>query len=236
MNSSPRRFGRRVAFVGGLAAISLAFGGSVASATDTDFEGPVEAAISNDGEVVLQPGTYYEEDSIERELAELGFASLDGAPDRTDPGQDVSPIGPGTCVGCYFGSYETKSNGTRTKVTKAFVRHLTPAWAKANSYSWGSAVTISSSLSASIGPSAGAVAGAIGVSASVTRTWSVAVSIPASKTRFSKLSLRSDFYSSPVKSRLVQKAALRPTLYGPWKHATHMAPIAGGQYLVVTYQ
>ncbi|MGO2140230.1 MAG: hypothetical protein ACTH30_07430 [Leucobacter sp.] len=236
MATTSSRLGGKLTFVASVSILSLVSGSSVAFANDDDWQYPVEATTSSGGEVILQPGEYYEEGDIASELAELGFETLDSELGALGPEGEASARGPATCVGCYSSSYETKTNGTRTRVYKAFVKHLTPAWAKASSYSWGRDVTVASSLSASIGPSAGAVAGSIGVSASVTRSWNVAVSIPADKKKFSKLSFRSDFYSTPVKSRLVQKAVLKPTLYGQWKSATHMAPISGAQYLVVTYQ
>ena len=237
--AAPERFRVHTFVIVGLVAASLTCGGSAAMAEEIVGGEPqleaVDSTADGGGEAVLQPGQYYDQASVDQELAELGFTTLDGEPESTDLNPEISQKGSGSCVGCYTSSYQSKKNGTQQTKGMLFVRHLTSAWAKATSYTWSQDTSVSATLSASIGPSAGAVAGSIGVSASKTASWGVAVNIPVDKKKYSKLSLRSDFYQTPVKARLVQKAALKPTIYGPWKTATHMAP-TNNQYLTVTYK
>ncbi len=79
-----------------------------------------------------------------------------------------------------------------TKVKKR-VRYLTGSWAKASSYQWSKSNSATSTVSSDAGASAAGISSSLGVSNSVTTTYSVAITIPADKKKFSKLAFYSDF-------------------------------------------
>lgn len=137
-----------------------------------------------------------------------------------------------SCIACIGGvRRETRKVSGPVYYSKRHVRDLTTAWAKASSYTWSQSTTVSSTLSASIGVSASGVSSTIGVTSSTTQSWGVSVTIPATKTRYSKLALRSDYNRYYVKSRTVVGGKA-----GAWKYAYLYSPVKGRQYLMVKYQ
>lgn len=222
----------------GAAVVSMAFSGTAAFAVDGSSEdvapAPVEAVSSGNSVVELVPGEYRDDASNIAELESLGFTTLDTPVELTEGGVSAK-AGPPTCVGCYARSWETQSTGSKVAQGQVFVRYLTSAWAKSSSYTWSKETSVSATLSASIGPGAGSVAGSLGLSVTRTQSWGVSVTIPTDPKKFSKLTLRSDYWKTPVRSRSVDKAFLKPTIYGSWKAATLMSP-TNNQYLTVTYQ
>ncbi|HZH61004.1 MAG TPA: hypothetical protein VEY70_15870 [Metabacillus sp.] len=114
---------------------------------------------------------------------------------------------------------------------KKFVRYLTGSWAKASSYTWSKSNSASSTLSADVGISSGEVSSSIGVSNTVTTTYSVAITIPADSSRYSKLAFYSDYNKRYVRVRLYNTQGL---LYSD-KYAYHYAP-RKDTYLQVVYQ
>lgn len=76
-------------------------------------------------------------------------------------------------------------------ISKKFVRYLTGAWARSTGYSWSSSTTVSSTIDAGVGMSAAGASSNLGVSASVTKSYSITVNIAASSGKYSKLGLAS---------------------------------------------
>lgn len=113
---------------------------------------------------------------------------------------------------------------------KRFVRYLTGSWAKANSYIWTKSLSASSTISNELGLSASSISNKIGVSNTVTTSYSVGITIPASSSRFSKLGFYSGYNSRYVK---VDKKVLGVT--ASTKYGYHYAPTKD-TYLQVVYQ
>lgn len=82
---------------------------------------------------------------------------------------------------------------------KRFVRHLTSSWAKASSYTWSKKQSATATISGELSASAKVISSKIGVSNSVSTSYSVAITIPANSSRFSKLAFYSDFDRRYVK-------------------------------------
>ena len=129
-----------------------------------------------------------------------------------------------------YNRFVSKVSGP-TKVSKKHVRYLTPTWAKASSYTWGTTTTVTSTLSTTVGVSAKEASASIGVTNSVSQAWSVSISIPASSTRYSKLALLSDYNLYKIKVQEYYVGVPQPA-----KYADLYSPIKGGQYLSVKYQ
>ena len=191
------------------------------------------AANSGAGEGGFQPVDAAEEEvdqvDVERELSMLGFESLDQRDEALAQGARS------TCALCYSRTYQVHRLGRTENVRRAFVRYLTPAWAKASNYTWSSTTTVTAGLSASVGASSKFVSSSLGFAYSPSQSWSISIQVPAKSSRFSKLALRSDFKRTPVRVRAVNRARFKPTLYGKWKGATHVAP-GSSQYLAVVYK
>ncbi|MBK5497383.1 MULTISPECIES: hypothetical protein [unclassified Peribacillus] len=117
-----------------------------------------------------------------------------------------------------------------TKVKKR-VRYLTGSWVKASSYQWSKSNSATSTVSSDAGASAGGISSSLGVSNSVTTTYSVAITIPADKKKFSKLAFYSDFNKRYVRVLLYNFNGI---LYSD-KKTNHYAP-RKDTYLQVVYQ
>lgn len=86
---------------------------------------------------------------------------------------------------------------------KKFVRYLTGSWAKASSYTWSKSQSASSTISSNVGVTAKGISNSLGVSNSVTTTYSVAITIPASNSKYSKLAFYSDYNKEVCQSKIV---------------------------------
>ncbi|MEU4013945.1 hypothetical protein AB0E56_01650 [Microbacterium sp. NPDC028030] len=118
-------------------------------------------------------------------------------------------------------------------ISKKFVRYLTGAWARSTGYAWSSSTTVSASIDSSVGMSAAGASSNIGVSASVTKSYSITVNIAASSTRYSKLGLASNFNRYYVKSAYFQDG--KQLAGSSWSYGYLYAPTKD-QFLIVYYQ
>lgn len=118
-------------------------------------------------------------------------------------------------------------------ISKKFVRYLTGAWARSTGYSWSSSTTVSSTIDAGVGMSAAGASSNIGVSASVTKSYSITVNIAASSGKYSKLGLASNYNRYYVKSANHLNGKLLPG--AKWTYGYLYSPTRD-QYLVVYYQ
>lgn len=134
-----------------------------------------------------------------------------------------------TCSGCGTGTYISKVSTSRVNARHA--QYLTGSWAKADKYTWTTTVTTTATLSSSVGVSAKTVSGQIGATYSTAKGFSVATSIPASPSRYSKLALRADYNKHYVR---VTKKAHSVTI--STKYTYLYSPIKGTQTLYVRYK
>lgn len=109
-----------------------------------------------------------------------------------------------------------------TKVIKKFVKYLTGSWAYSDGYTWSKTNTTSVTGSGeSTVEFAKQVAGKLGLSVSRSTSYSVAVSIPANKSKMSKLGFASDYtkyvydYKQYKDTTLITSS--RDTYYAPEK-------------------
>lgn len=80
------------------------------------------------------------------------------------------------------------------KINQEFEKYLTASWAKAESYTWSKSNTVSYSVSGDIQKEfAKKIVAKVGLNLSHTTTYSVAVTIPANSSRYSKLGFASDY-------------------------------------------
>lgn len=114
---------------------------------------------------------------------------------------------------------------------KKFVRYLTSSWAKASSYTWSKSQSASATISSDVGVSASGISSSLGVSNTVTTTYSVAITIPANSSKYSKLAFYSDYNKRYVRVRLYNTQGM---LYSD-KNTYHYAP-SKNTYLQVVYQ
>lgn len=133
------------------------------------------------------------------------------------------------CIVCGGVRYEVATISGPTTVKK-FVRYLTGSWAKANSYTWSKSQSASSTTDANVGITATGISAQLGVSNTVTTSYSVAITIPASSASFSKLA----FYSKYNK-RYVRVKSYISGVYSSTKYTNHYAPHKD-TYLQVVYQ
>lgn len=136
----------------------------------------------------------------------LTFQSVDTQTGLVNPGLSISNglITPFMTRGYifnnvgYIGTNLVVSRAMATSdanLSKVFVKYLTTSWAKASSYTWSE----SNSVGWSISPGAtfdvaDTVRVSLNLSASRTTTYGVAITIPASSTKYSKLGFASDFF------------------------------------------
>lgn len=168
--------------------------------------------------LLIFPGVVLGNDDVEQQNVELGESVLVEG-ELSEP--EFNTLAAHSNVGTLSGP---------TKV-KNFVRYLTSSWAQASSYTWSQSQSVSSSVSSSVGMTAGAISNSLGVSNSVTTTYSVAITIPANNSRFSKLAFYSDFDERYVRVRLWNTQGI---LYSD-KNTYHYAP-RKDTYLQVVYQ
>jgi hypothetical protein len=116
-------------------------------------------------------------------------------------------------------------------VTQWWVKYLTSVWAMAQSYTWTSTTTATATLSTDVSLSAANVSTKLGLTASRSRTWSVGITVPASSTRYSKLSLLSDYDRRYIQTWITVDSKLS----GSYKYAYLYTPTVN-QYIKVTYK
>lgn len=129
------------------------------------------------------------------------------------------------CIACIGQSTKVTVTSGPTKVTKKFVRYLTGSWAPADKYTWSKTNTASSTLSADIGLTAKEISTKLGISNSSSTSYSTTISIPANKSKLSKLGFYADF----------NKRTVRTERLGTKKTGTHYAPTKT-TYLLVAYK
>ena len=79
-------------------------------------------------------------------------------------------------------------------INQKFVKYLTSSWAKAQSYTWSKANTTSFTINGQVNKEfAKKIVAAMGLSLSHSTTYTVAITIPADASRFSKLGFASDY-------------------------------------------
>lgn len=144
---------------------------------------------------------------------------------------ELSPIEPSNPVEPFLGkAIKNVSVISGPVKTKRFVRYLTGSWAKASSYTWSKTQSASSTVSTDVGASAKVISSKLGVSNTVSTSYSVAITIPASSTKFSKLAFYSDFNKRHVKVW----DSIGPAVFNI-KYGDHYAPTKD-TYLQVVYQ
>lgn len=204
-----------------LAAALILSGGGVAHASDTGGGEPLDVV---------------EEYTGPTQVTEWQNAP---APEPTVRGPQTTP-GDATvqCIVCGVPKQVTQKVSGPTLVSKKFVRYLTGAWAQSTGYSWSSSTTVGATIDGGIGVSASSASASLGVSASVTKTYGITVNIAASKTRFSKLGLASNFNRYYVRSAVQYNDSAgkpKPIPSSSWKYGYLNSPTRD-QYLIVYYQ
>lgn len=145
-----------------------------------------------------------------------------------DPGGD-SP----DCVVCGAPVKKAVKVSGPVLQSKKFVRYLTGAWAKSTGYSWNSSTTVAATISTGLGVTAAGASSNIGVSASMTKSYSITVNIAASSSKYSKLGLASNYNRYYVKSAYHQNG--KPVAGATWTFGYLYSPTKD-QFLVVYYQ
>jgi hypothetical protein len=120
------------------------------------------------------------------------------------------------------------------------VKYLTGSWAKAQSYTWSEAQTTSLTFSGNVTSEAKSIVKAqLGLAGGFTTTYSVAISVPADPTRYSKLAFASDYWQQYIS---YVRTVTYYTTYGgygsysePRVHTTYQEPTEN-TYLQVIYQ
>lgn len=116
-------------------------------------------------------------------------------------------------------------------LSRVFVKYLTGSWAKASSYTWSSSNTASWSVSSGADVTvADSVRISLGLSKSRTTTYSVAITIPANASYFSKLGFASDYFQQNYRYEMRANGTLTNSY-----NAFIKTPTAN-TYLVVYYQ
>lgn len=161
--------------------------------------------------------------------ATLGTIGENDPDDVPAPAQGITP----TCIVCGAPVMKAVKVSGPTLQQKKFVRYLTGAWARSTGYSWNSSTTVGATITSGMGVTASGASSNIGVSASVTKTYSITVNIAASSSKYSKLGLASDYNRYYVKSAYHQNG--KPVSGATWKYGYLSSPTKN-QYLVVYYQ
>jgi len=118
-----------------------------------------------------------------------------------------------------------------SNISKRFVKYLTGSWAKAASYTWSKSNSASWSISASTTADvAESVRATLGLSASRTTTYSVAITIPATKTKYSKLGFASDYFRQNYKYTMTVGGQQTQS------HTGYIDTPTKNSYLIVYYQ
>ncbi|MDO4555974.1 MAG: hypothetical protein Q4B70_12625, partial [Lachnospiraceae bacterium] len=111
---------------------------------------------------------------------------------------------------------------SKTKQSKKFIRYLTDAWAKASSYTYKKSVSVGVTVDLSGEKSfAKKVIAKLGLAVSASKSFEIGISIPADKTKYSKLSLLNDQYKVIYKHKYYEGDKLtkttKVTAYSPTK-------------------
>ncbi|GAE94033.1 hypothetical protein JCM21714_3162 [Gracilibacillus boraciitolerans JCM 21714] len=134
------------------------------------------------------------------------------------------------CIACVGGVFTTvKVNSGPTKVSKKFVKYLTSSWSYSDRYTWSKTNSASSTISTDVGLNAKDISAKLGVSHTVSSSYGTTVSIPASKSKLSKLAFYGDYNKRGV---TVTKRVGTTTSK---KTGTHYAP-RKDTYLLVAYK
>lgn len=147
--------------------------------------------------------------------------------DAVDPGDAPS------CVACGAPVKKAVKVSGPVLISKKFVRYLTGAWAKSTGYSWSTSTTVGATISSGLGVTASVASSNIGVSASVTKSYSITVNIAASSSKYSKLGLASNYNRYYVKSAWHQNG--KPVAGATWTYGYLYSPTRD-QFLVVYYR
>ncbi|KMK91846.1 hypothetical protein [Rossellomorea marisflavi] len=160
--------------------------------------------------------------SYQFESESLNIDDSDGSDYSNDYGTN--------CIACVGGvTYTVKTNSGPTKVSKKFVKYLTGSWAYSDKYTWSKSNSASATVSADLNLSAKDISSKLGVSATKTTTYSTTVSIPANKSKLSKLAFYSDFDKRNVTvTRKIGKV-------NSTKRGDHYSP-RKDTYLLVSYK
>lgn len=146
---------------------------------------------------------------------------------------DLAPIAESPdCIACVGGvSIKRTVTAGPYREYKRHIKYLTGAWAKSTGYNWSSTTTATATVDGSANIElARALSASIGVSVSQSQSWSVGTDIYADRTRYSRLTLKSDVDRRTIKTTT--------TLDGrtSTKYNTLRTPIRERQFLVVVYQ
>ncbi|MFK3677088.1 hypothetical protein ACI2IP_05120 [Microbacterium sp. NPDC090218] len=155
--------------------------------------------------------------------AGTSYNDIAAAPDSNSP----------DCIACGVPMKKATKVSGPVLVSKKFVKYLTGAWARSTGYAWNASTTVDATIDASVGMSAAGASGNIGVSASMTKSYSITVNIAASSSKYSKLGLASNFNRYYVKSTYYQNG--KQLAGSAWTYGYLYSPTKD-QYLVVYYQ
>lgn len=202
-----------------LSAVLILGGATAASAsTDEDTESePLHVSVPYNGPATIDD---FAPAPSAQQLAEATELSTSA---------NISP----QCIVCGVPQYKAVKVSGPVLINKKFVRYLTGAWAKSTGYSWSESTTVGATISAGLGVSGQTASSNIGVTASVTKSYSITVNIAASSSKYSKLGLASNYNRYYVKSALHQNG--KKLSSSSWKYGYLYAPTKD-QYLVVYYQ
>lgn len=135
-----------------------------------------------------------------------------------------------SCIACVGGaSIKYYKLSGPVFFSKKHVKYLTGTWAKSSQYVWTHTTTATATISTSLSADVKAVTASLGLTYSQSDSYAVAVTIPADKSRYSKLALRSDFNRYYVK-KVITLGGKSSNYYG------YVYSPTSNQYLMVAYQ
>lgn len=134
------------------------------------------------------------------------------------------------CIACVNYNHIVTTLSGPTIESQKHVRWLTSSWTKVSQYKWSETQSATATVSTELGISAMDISTKLGVARSVTSTYSVEMTIPASSSKASKLAYRVDFDKRYVKVDEYLGSTLVRTRQG-----NHFSP-REDTYLMVVYQ
>ncbi|WP_310832569.1 hypothetical protein [Paenibacillus pedocola] len=162
--------------------------------------------------------------------------SVQGVPTvENEANSKISPMD----AGYSWNTYDIRSESSKTFLSKKFVRYLTESWAQASGYTWSKAQATALTFTGNLTSEAiDKMKVQFGLSAGYTTTYTVAITLPATATQFSKLAFGADYYTqdfSFVKTTHYQTSYGSGEIVDPRVYSTYLQPTPN-TYLYVVYQ
>ncbi|MEK3901884.1 hypothetical protein [Paenibacillus sp. FSL R7-0179] len=162
--------------------------------------------------------------------------TIQGTPTiENETNSSISPMD----AGYSWNTYDIRPESSKTFLSRKFVRYLTESWAMASGYTWSKAQATSLTFSTNLTSEAiTKMKAQFGLSAGYTTTYTVAITLPASATKYSKLAFGADYYTqnfSFVKTTHYQTSYGSGTVVDQRVYSSYLQPTQN-TYLYVIYQ